>query len=108
MNLRLGDDLIIPVDMFDFYKFIINCMMETFLAYAGSHANTPEEQIYLAYGNIGLFIFVVFLIVCFYIETKTSFITKHFRINNATPIVTTIACIGTLIYFAIAYIFFYK
>ena len=95
--------------MFSFFEFVIKCVLEAFSVYAGPYfPETLEDKAYLTYGQLGFFVFAIFCALYYYIEYKKSFAKKYLRINNAYLLSIPIACIGTLIYFVIAYIFFYK
>ncbi len=89
-------------------EFIKNCLLVVVIAICGVAPETDEGWKYLLFGGIGLFVFLaVFFGLMWYIH-KYFFVRKNFLAEHVGLISLGSAFASTVIYYVIAYVFFYR
>ena len=87
--------------MSDFVKFVLKCILES------TGMSAPREEMFYRYGSIGIDFFVIFFLLTLF-SIRKIFYKKHFVAEHAGWVSIVTGCISMLIYYIIAYIFFYK
>ena len=89
-------------------EFIKNCLLIVVMQICGTFPETGVEWKYLLFGDIGLLVFLaVFFGLMWYIH-KYFFVRKNFLAEHVGLISLGSAFASTVIYYVIAYVFFYR